>query len=135
MIAKSIHKFHGDPYFSDVAIQMEGEGEEPLTSYGQLRLVFSSEVISDNGDRETRELVLVRWYDCKRRPERITACLVLQAVPECMDVQSSRDHSSRRRRREAYTIIHISSILRVVQLIPHYGTDGEGEVLVNRFKF
>lgn len=135
MIARATPTFHGSPYFSDVMIQMEAEGDEPLTDYAQMRLLFLCEVVSTNGDVGRRELALVRWYDCSKRPERITGCAILRPVSEIV-VQSSRDSSSsRRRRREAYAIVPIANILKVVQLIPYFGMEEQSQFLVNRFKF
>lgn len=135
MIARASSSFHGGPYFSDVAIQMEAAGEDPLTTYGQLRLIFSCDSTSDTGDQEMQELAFLQLYESNRRPERVTRCTVVRPVSERLHAGGSRDNASTQRRREPYLIIQVANILRVVQLIPHYGGLEEEEFLVNHFKF
>jgi hypothetical protein len=61
MYARASPSFHGNPWYSDVAIQMEPEGHHEEIEYAQLRLLFKVDLFqtSDNA-LVTKELALVR---------------------------------------------------------------------------
>lgn len=134
MIARATRLFHDRPYFSHVAIQMEAAGEDPVTSYGQLRLLFTCTVLTQVENKVTKELAFVHLYE-SLGVDRVTQCEVLHPMLESMDVGSSSDNVYRRRRRDPYMVVDTMNILRVIHLVPHFGQRRPNEYLINRFKF
>lgn len=133
MIARATRLFHDRPYFSHVSIQMEAAGEQAVTYFGQLRLLFSCKGLSQDGASVTKDLAFVHLYDLIRE-DRITKCKVLRPM-EGFDARSSQDEASRRRRREPYMVVEVVNVFKVVHLIPYYGGIRKDKFLVNRFKF
>ncbi|CAM6093805.1 unnamed protein product [Calypogeia fissa] len=55
MYVRATMEFHGRPYFSDIAIQAEVDGEPEETWYGQLRLLFKCQTVSPGGDKSLHQ--------------------------------------------------------------------------------
>ena len=69
MYARAVHSFHHRPWFSSVAVQMEESGQDEVTSYGQIRLLFKVNVISEDGEKLCKELV---FLECTGKCLQIT---------------------------------------------------------------
>jgi hypothetical protein len=69
MYARAVHSFHHRPWFNSVAVQMEASGQDEVTSYGQTRLLFNVNVISEDGENFAKN-----WYflECTRKCLQIT---------------------------------------------------------------
>jgi hypothetical protein len=76
MYARASPSFHGNPWYSDVTIQMEPEGLPERTKYVQLRLLFKVDLFQtfDNA-LVTKELTLVRMYQ-KIPPNRLNRLIM-----------------------------------------------------------
>lgn len=118
MFTRATSSFHGKKWFGSVSIKMEGEGEEEKTSYGQLRLLFKSNMKLGQQNRYiTKELCLVRMYE-EQEVHATLGCLELKWVDEGL---------------ESYKVIEIESILKAVHIIPHF--QKAGHFFLNNFKF
>ena len=57
------HEFHGAPYYSNVALQMEDAGMEEITIYAQLQLIFQASFVDlENNLSTSKNLAFVHMY-------------------------------------------------------------------------
>jgi len=104
MFTRATSCFHGKEWFGSVFIKMESKGEEEKTSYGQLRLLFKSNMtIRQQNQNITKELCLVRMYEEQEVDTRLR-CPKLKWVDEGP---------------KSYKVI-IASILKAIHIIPHF---------------
>lgn len=111
--ARATSNFHGRPWFSSVIFNTEENNER----YGQLRLMFKCDVITREGVKITKELALLRMYQYVNSDE-ICLCPVIKFEEG---------------QQASYMVVETSSIIRAVQIIPHFGN--MGHYFVNLFKF
>lgn len=118
MFTRATSSFHGKEWFGSVSIKMEGEGEEEETSYGQLRLLFKSNMkLRHQNTHITKELCLVRMYE-QQEIDATLGCLELKWVDKFP---------------ESYKVVEIELILKAVHIIPHF--EKGGHFFLNNFKF
>lgn len=119
MYARAVHSFHHRPWFSSVAVQMEASGQDEVTSYGQIRLLFKVNVISEDGEKLCKELVFLRMY--REVPanhlSRLVGCpeLVWQSLPT------------------AYVVFEVANVLRAIHVVPNFSK--VGHFFLNKYKF
>jgi len=117
MYARASHEFHGKEWYSSVAIQMEDVGEEERTSYGQLRLLFRCTLLDAEKNKVIKDLAFARVYQYVR----------FNTTLECAELKWPQTQV------EAYIVIETASILKAVQVVPHF--EKVGFFFVNSFKF
>lgn len=118
MYTRAVHSFHHKPWFSSVAIQMEASGHDEVTSYGEMRLLFKVNVISE-GEKLCKDLAFLRMYrEVPPNPlSRLVGCpeLVWQSLPT------------------AYVVFEIENILRAIYVVPNFSK--AGHFFLNKYKF
>jgi hypothetical protein len=121
LYGRASHDFHGAPYYSDVALQMEDAGMEEITMYAQLRLIFQASFVDLESDLSaSKNLAFVHMYKIVRgsRLNELVRCRELVWDP-CI-------HSS-------YMVVDVATILRVVHIVPNFVEDGH--FFLNKYKF
>ncbi|KAG0595978.1 hypothetical protein M758_UG213700 [Ceratodon purpureus] len=131
--------FHGRPYFSNVAFEVQQEGCQQ-TCYRQIRLVFQANSQSNRpaGQEHSQvQLALLKLYteiDDDNWSE-LTKCKSLRWASQAsvLDVHNSMRRNSQAGLRGLYTVVDIQRILRVVHVIPNFVVPGR--FFVNKWKF
>jgi hypothetical protein len=118
MYARAVHSFHHKPWFSSVVVQMEASGQDEVTSYEQIRLLFKVNVISEGGEKLCKELVFLRMYRevLANHLSRLVGCpeLVWQSLPT------------------AYVVFEVANILRAIHVVPNLSK--VGHFFLNKYK-
>jgi hypothetical protein len=117
MYARASHELHRKEWYSSIAIQMEDVGEEERTSYGQLRLLFRCSLLDVERNKVTKDLALVRMYHYVK----------FNTTVECAELKWLETQT------KAYVVIETTSILKAVQVVPHFVK--VGFFFLNSFKF
>ena len=117
MFTRATSLFIGKEWFGNISIKMEREGETECTSYGQLRLLFRCYMMQEQGEVMKKELCLLRMYE-EVEFDALLKCPILR-------FHQNGDGS--------YKVVEIASILKVVQVIPHFVR--EGNFFLNVYKF
>ena len=119
MYARASSSFFNKPWFSEVAVETEAKRQAPGDSYVQLRLLISFDAITRTGREARRELAFVRGYRELAGKDVVTGFRRLRwEQPES----------------EQYRLLNISSILRLVHVLPNFSSNGN-EFFLNRFLF
>jgi len=71
MFARATSNFHGKEWFSNISMKMEGDNELERTCYGQLQLLFKSNMQEDGVRNVSKDLCLVRMYEVVEFDNRI----------------------------------------------------------------
>jgi len=80
MYARASPSFHGSPWYSDVAIQMEPKGLPEEIEYAQLWLLFKVDLFqTSNNALVTKELALVHMYQ-KVPPNRLNRLIMCEEI-------------------------------------------------------
>ncbi|GAQ92279.1 hypothetical protein KFL_009650010, partial [Klebsormidium nitens] len=114
-IARTDPRFHGKPYYSNVAI-LAADGSE---WYASVRLFFS--LVDQRG--RTRNLAFVRYLEEHRVPDATTCKRLSWAKYVHRGQQVNR----------WYDVVELKSILRIVYLVKDWNR--EGGFYLNRFKW
>jgi hypothetical protein len=137
MYVRASPSFHGNPWYSDVAIQMEPEGLPEEIEYAQLRLLFKVDLFQtfDNA-LVTKELALVRMYQ-KVPPNRLNRLIMCEEIKWALPIwkQPTRLSTSYEMMQPlgSYSIIEINNILCAIQVVPNFLE--KTHFFVNSFKF
>ncbi len=122
MYARASPSFHGNPWYSDVAIQMEPEGLPEETKYAQLRLLFKVDLFqtSDNA-LIIKELTLVCMYQ-KVPPNKLNRLIMCEEIKWALPIwkQPTRPSTLYEMVQQlgSYSVIEINNILRAIQVVP-----------------
>jgi hypothetical protein len=116
MYVRAMGQFFGLPWFSSVAIQMEGGDANTKTSFGEIRLLFKIELYNVNNTTLSKELALVKMYE--ELPQSRLSKLI-----ECIELRWCED----------YLVIEVDNILRGVHVLPNFSTSNR--FFVNTYKF
>jgi hypothetical protein len=131
MYARASPSFHGNPWYSDVAIQMEPKGLPKEIEYAQLRLLFKVDLFqtyaqlrllfkvdlfqTSNNTLVTKELTLVRMYQ-KVPPNRLNILIMCEEIKWALPIwkQPTRPSTSYEMMQQlgSYSMIEINNILR-----------------------
>lgn len=114
--------YHGRPWYSDVALQMEAEGQPIETWYGQVRLFIR------HGDLC---LALVRIY-IELFPDHWDTLTGSIQLSWTLPANLTRAQAKRMKRPE-YIVVDVANILRAIHVVPHSGHPGR--YFLNRWKF
>ena len=117
MFARATSNFHGKEWFSNVSMKMEGDNEPERTSYGQLCLLFKTNMQEDGLQNVCKELCLVRMYEEVEVDNRVQ-CPVLRWLGE--------DHLS-------YQVVDVSKILKAIHVVPDF--ENNSQFFINLYKF
>ena len=141
MYARATHDFHGGPWFSNVTLQMEDLEHSPYTCYAEVHLFLHCancrQKTEDGYTKMNLDLAFVRPY-------YILDSDVLSTISQCKQISWSfpqnlgREETTRRQiRLSKYFLIGIQKILKVVQVIPHFGDRlcNVDRHFVNKWKF
>ncbi len=80
MYARASPSFHGNPWYSDVVIQMEPKGLPEEIEYAQLWLLFKVDLFqTSNNTLVTKELALVCMYQ-KVPPNKLNRLLICEEI-------------------------------------------------------
>lgn len=118
MYARATNHFFGLPWYSSIAIQMEGRGDENInTSFGEIRLLFKVNLYNESNVALTKELALVKMYEVvpQNRVSRLIDCIELRW---CTGY---------------YLVVEVANILKVVHVVPNFAIPNR--FFINAFKF
>jgi hypothetical protein len=137
MYARASLSFHGNPWYSDVAIHMEPKGLPEETEYVQLQLLFKVDLFqTSNNTLVTKELTLVRMYQ-KVPPNKLNRLIMCEEIKWVLPIlkQPTRPSTSYEMVQQlgSYSIIKINNILHAIQVVPNFLE--KTHFFVNSFKF
>lgn len=119
MQARANPIFHGNPWYSNLAIQLEGAGEEEYTGYGQSCLFFKSQFFyTATNSIVTKELVFIHMYE-------VVPSNNLTELIECHEVSLSNN----------WVVVESDCILRLVHMVPNFAFPNSKRFFVNNYKF
>lgn len=122
LYVRATYSFHGRPWYSNVALQMEAAGQPANTWYGQVRLFLR------HGEHC---LAFIRIY-YERKPDswsNLTGCIQLSwSMPENV----TRTEAKRMKRPE-YIVTDVANILRAIHVVPNF--EKSGCFFINKWKF
>jgi hypothetical protein len=118
MYIRCTNNFFGAPWYSSIAIQMEGDGDVSSdTCFGGIRLLFKLKLSNENNEILTKELALVKMYE--ELPQNRISKLI-----DCIELRWC----------EGYClVIEIGNILRAIHVMPNFTT--LGRFFINAYKF
>lgn len=134
LYARAIHSFHGEPYYSDVALQMEEAGAEEVTKYGQLRSLFRASFIeTESTCMVQKDLALLRMYSelPASRLSKMVKCKELTWVVE--KAKRQRQLHDALVQDPSFLVVDIANILRVFHIVPNFVE--EDHFFINKYKF
>lgn len=115
MFTRATPNFLGREWFGSVSIQSQGDIETEY--YGQLRLLFKCNMVGEQDETIIKELCFVRLYEIAQFDRLLKS-------PEL------KWHGNNQ---GSYAVVEIASILKAVQILPNFQTDGH--FFVNVYKF
>jgi hypothetical protein len=118
LYARATSSFFSKLWFSEVVLQAEAAGQAPLDQYAQLRLLLSFDVVLRSGREAKQEVAFVRDYRQLATKDVVTGFTRIR-----WDQQPER---------KQYRLVHITSILRLVHILPNFSSNGK-DFFVNRF--
>jgi hypothetical protein len=122
LYVRATHTFHGRPWYSNVALQIEKPGESEVTWYGEVHLFMHFSVM---------DLALVKCC-CELDEDELGSVLKCAQVSWFVPRDYTGDQVKRVKRPE-YVIIEAAQILRPVHVVPHFGQ--KGHFFINKWKF
>jgi hypothetical protein len=136
MYARASPSFHGDPWYSDVTIQMKPKGHLKETKYAQLWLFFNVDLFqTSNNALVIKELVLVRMYQ-KVPPNKLSRLIMCEEIKWALPIwkQLTRPNTSYEMVQQlgSYNIVEIYNIFHVIQVELHFLKNAH--FFVNNFK-
>lgn len=136
MYTRACRSFHGRKWYGSVSIQMEEADVDPVTSFGQLRLLISCEVLNEGGKNTTKHLAFVRLMEKlpRDRDWKLMRCTKLKWVDEVVagTAASTSRKPLHRTPKLPYIVVDVASIAKVVQVVPNFAQ--VGTYFENRFK-
>ncbi|CAM6096622.1 unnamed protein product [Calypogeia fissa] len=134
MYTRASRRFHGQPWFGYVSLQMEAAGSDPITWIGQLRLLFSCEVRDGEGKKVLKHLASVRLMQKLSRDAEcnLLGCVKLKWVEEAIVHTMSSRKNEDMHLTLAYIVIDVANVASVVHVVPNFAHSGT--YFLNRFK-
>jgi hypothetical protein len=116
MQARANLAFHGFPWYSDLAIQMDENNEEV---FGRSYLFFKAQFTQFlNNEVVTKELVFVNMYDT-------VSSNSLKYLVDCEEICLS----------DKWMVVDSQSILRLVHIVPNFASSNSSKFFINKYKF
>ena len=115
MFTRATPIFIGKEWFGSVSIGTDGDTENIY--YGQLRLLFTCNMIGEHNQTIIKDLCFVRLYETMQ----------FHTLLKCPELKWHGDDMG------SYVVVELATILKAIQVIPNF--EREGYFFVNVFKF
>jgi hypothetical protein len=119
MQARANPTFHGNPWYSDLAIQLEGAEEEEYTSFRLSCLFFKYQLFhTTTNNHVTKKLVFIQMYE-------VVLSNSLTELIGCNEVSLSNN----------WVVVESESILQLVHIVLNFAFPNSKWFFVNNYKF
>ena len=119
MQARANPTFHGNPQYSDLAIQLEGAREEEYTSFRQFFIFFKSQFFhTTTNNIVTKKLAFIQMYE-------VVLSNSLTELIGCDEVSLSNN----------WMVVESENILRLVHIVLNFAFPNSKWLFVNNYKF